>query len=174
MAMLSKLARRVAKPAASALTRAKRGASEVVTPRREPLTTGQTRVDPATRGQAVTRNVGKEGVGTGRVEGAVTVGGLAAAERFGEDLIDEILSIFKDPKARKSFGDAFRAASEAGDRTFKWRGKWYTTETAEKAIQNIIRPPKPKPQMKRGGVVGKKRTGHTDYRKGGLFYKGKK
>ena len=56
-------------------------------------------------------------------------------------------------------------------------GNWLediTAEQIEKVMDRTVKSPTPKPQMKRGGVVGKKRTGHTDYRKGGLFYGGKK
>jgi len=58
-----------------------------------------------------------------------------------------------------TFKEAFREARAAGDKTFMWNGKKYTTELKEETKTNAAK----------GTYVTKKRMGSMDYRKGGLL-----
>tara|TARA_R110002012_G_scaffold141247_1_gene298983 strand:+ start:429 stop:1025 length:597 start_codon:yes stop_codon:yes gene_type:complete len=171
---------------------------KAVTPKADQvdLTSGQTRVKPATEAQRVTGNVAERarasGTGTGRIQGGAAVAGAAAAAAGGIEVIKMLLG--SDSAASKDFKAAFAAARKDGEKTFTWRGKKYTTKTVEEvAGVKRERPPKPKSRPTRptprqitamprgmaasnkaqGGMAGKKpRNANIDYRKKGMFYVG--
>ena len=79
----------------------------------------------------------------GAVGAEVTEGGAYAKYKAGS-------------KAAKSFKSAFADASEAGEKTFEWDGRSYTTE--KKQLGGKVEPPtapslSPQPSYKEGGKV---------------------
>ena len=61
---------------------------KIAAPKKEDLAKGQAKIQPATRGQAVTRNVEKEGIGKGRVGGVVVTSLTAGAIEIARQLLD--------------------------------------------------------------------------------------
>tara|TARA_R100000306_G_C4377283_1_gene142499 strand:- start:2524 stop:3132 length:609 start_codon:yes stop_codon:yes gene_type:complete len=109
----------------------------------------------------------KFGVGV-TVGAAGTAGGIAGIKRL----------LMSDSAASKDFKSTFADARRNDEKTFTWRGQKYTTQTVEEVAglkgKRVSKPkPKPKPPARKahGGMQSKKRTGHADFRKGGLFYK---
>jgi hypothetical protein len=69
-------------------------------------------------------------------------------------------AIFDKPLAKASFKEAFAEARAAGDKTFEWRGKKYTTEMAKPKAPAKRRPlPGKAAEGKMSDVVGAKKGG---------------
>jgi len=128
---------------------------KAVTPEAEQLelTPRQTRVKPATEAQTVTGNVAEKaragGIGTGRVEGGVYVGGAAAGAEATRRIMDsdstaasdadidrdtrinpaDFPTYRKGSKSAKQFQQSHAIAKKSGAKTFTWglTGKKYKT-----------------------------------------------
>ena len=174
---------------------------KAVTPEAEQLelTPRQTRVKPATEAQTVTGNVAEKaragGIGTGRVEGGVYVGGAAAGAEATRRIMDsdstaasdadidrdtrinpaDFPTYRKGSKSAKEFRRLFAEAVREGKKTFKFEGRTYNTKRMADRVGVKIPKRKPTPPAKKavGGMAGKKpRNANIDYRKGGMFYVG--
>ena len=175
---------------------------KAVTPEAEQLdlTSGQTRVKPATEAQRVTGNLAERarasGTGTGRIQGGATVGGAALAAEAARQSMDsdspaaadadinldnrinpaDFPTYRKGSKSAKAFRAAFAKAVKDGEKTFKFEGREYNTKKLAKKLDVDMPPPKPKRkpvQKAQGGMAGKKpRNANIDYRKKGMFYVG--
>ena len=171
---------------------------KVVTPKAEQLdlTPGQTRVKPATEAQRVTGNAAERarasGTGTGRLQGGTTVGGAALSAEAARRLMDsdspaasdadigsdtrinpaDFPTYRKGSRSAKAFRAAFSEAVRDGKKTFPFEGRKYNTKRMADRVGVKIPKRKPTPPARKaqGGMQSKKRTGHADFRKGGLFY----
>jgi hypothetical protein len=144
---------------------------------------------PLMEGQPGARNVRRTAGEAGRREGVfdanlrdVKVVGGAAALTGLYAVADALLSSRTNRGER--FRAAFASAREAGEKTFTFDGdKFHTKRVEELHPRPRKRPPSPaertprkKPppppaDMKRGGMTkSKSRTGHKDYRGGGMVY----
>mgnify|MGYP003628251053 FL=1 len=139
---------------------------------------------PLMRGQVGAGNLRKTAEEGGRRQGVADtnirdlkiLGGAAAGTGVYQGIK---MLLGSDSAASKDFKETFRAARNADEQHFTWRGKKYHTKTVEEVagLKKRMRRPKPKPtppaKKAMGGMVGKKsRNGDTDYRKTGMFYVG--
>jgi len=161
-----------------ALTNVKGRVEKIATPKKEDLAEGQAKIQPATRGQAVTRNVEKEGIGKGRVGGAVVTSLAAGSIEIARQLLDsdtpftahsdaisdgrvnpaDFPTYKKGTKSATSFRNAFKNAADKGDKTFKWEDRTYNTKKSAdlaRRVQTARKGKPPVPKKARGGLVKK-------------------
>lgn len=102
-------------------------------------TKGQKDIAPVTKSQRATRDTGRKGAVAGAVVGAgATAGVLSNKEKPKTKAKTKASEQRTNPKdyptykkgtlSSKSFKDAYRKAKKAGQKTFTWEGRRYTTD----------------------------------------------
>ena len=139
------------------------GAAKLLEPFTGGLTEGQKKTEKASQAQKSVKQSRNRSYGKGSITGAVLT---AAYNALGSNEKKEIEKLY-DKRAKKRQENLEATAKQLENQMTN------VDPIGKKIRENTPRPRKRPPNLNKGGMAKKPRTGHTDYRKGGMVY-GKK